>query len=262
MPYEDTADGAALCNRGEGSLVMSLFTNSVDVASRGRDDLRRLPRPGADRGPRLRQGIHRPRQPAARPDPRRPRPGRRRRGDGRHPRRPPLHAAHRAPGLAAHADRRSATAGSPARRRTPARRIPSDCASARWRSARACTPRARTITLEDIEHFAAVHRRHLLRPHGRGGRRGEPLLPRPRGARLPDPLLRGGPVRRPGAGAGAGQLRPGQPALPQACVAGRGDQGAAHRQVQVAAQRGVRRGALGRAGHQRGRRDGGAPTTC
>jgi oxepin-CoA hydrolase/3-oxo-5,6-dehydrosuberyl-CoA semialdehyde dehydrogenase len=33
MPYKDTADGAALCNRGEGSLVMSLFTNSVDVAS-------------------------------------------------------------------------------------------------------------------------------------------------------------------------------------------------------------------------------------
>jgi oxepin-CoA hydrolase / 3-oxo-5,6-dehydrosuberyl-CoA semialdehyde dehydrogenase len=33
MPYKDTADGAALCNRGEGSLVMSLFTNSPDVAS-------------------------------------------------------------------------------------------------------------------------------------------------------------------------------------------------------------------------------------
>ncbi len=28
-----------------------------------------------------------------------------------------------------------------------------------------------TITLEDIEHFAAFHRRHVLRPHGRGGGR-------------------------------------------------------------------------------------------
>jgi oxepin-CoA hydrolase/3-oxo-5,6-dehydrosuberyl-CoA semialdehyde dehydrogenase len=33
MPYRDVADAVALCNRGQGSLVMSLFTYDTDVAS-------------------------------------------------------------------------------------------------------------------------------------------------------------------------------------------------------------------------------------
>ncbi|MDE8347160.1 MAG: aldehyde dehydrogenase family protein, partial [Acidocella sp.] len=33
MPYADLADGVALCNRGAGSLVMSLFTHDPDVAA-------------------------------------------------------------------------------------------------------------------------------------------------------------------------------------------------------------------------------------
>ncbi|MGZ8364257.1 MAG: phenylacetic acid degradation bifunctional protein PaaZ, partial [Caulobacteraceae bacterium] len=33
MPYRDLDEGVALCNRGEGSLVMSLFTHSPEVAS-------------------------------------------------------------------------------------------------------------------------------------------------------------------------------------------------------------------------------------
>ena len=55
---------------------------------------------------------------------------------------------------------------------------------------------SRTVTLEDIEHFAAFHRRQFLRPHGRGGGEGEPDLRRPRRPRLSDPLLRRRPVRR------------------------------------------------------------------
>jgi oxepin-CoA hydrolase/3-oxo-5,6-dehydrosuberyl-CoA semialdehyde dehydrogenase len=32
MPYKDLAEGSALCNRGQGSLVMSVFTHKPDVA--------------------------------------------------------------------------------------------------------------------------------------------------------------------------------------------------------------------------------------
>ena len=34
----------------------------------------------------------------------------------------------------------------------------------------------RTITLEDVEHFASFHRRHFLCPHGRRGDQRTPLL--------------------------------------------------------------------------------------
>ena len=54
----------------------------------------------------------------------------------------------------------------------------------------------RTVTLEDIEHFARVHRRHVLRPHGRGGGPGQPVLRRQRRARLPRAVVRGRAVRR------------------------------------------------------------------
>ena len=67
-----------------------------------------------------------------------------------------------------------------------------------------------------------VHRRHVLRAHGRGGRRGEPAVRRPRRARLPGRVA--GPPGLfvdPDAGPGAGQLRRRQPALPDAGQAGR-----------------------------------------
>ena len=44
-----------------------------------------------------------------------------------------------------------------------------------------------------------VHRRHLLRAHRRGGRGDEPVLRRPRRARLPDPVVRRRAVRQAGA---------------------------------------------------------------
>ena len=59
-----------------------------------------------------------------------------------------------------------------------------------------------------------VHRRHVLRPHRRRGRRRQPALRRHRGARLPRGVPGRGAVRRPGPRSGAGQLRRRQPALP------------------------------------------------
>ena len=54
---------------------------------------------------------------------------------------------------------------------------------------------SRTVTLEDIETFAALHGRHVLRAHGRGGGSREPVLPRPRRARLPARLVGGRALR-------------------------------------------------------------------
>ncbi len=53
-----------------------------------------------------------------------------------------------------------------------------------------------------------VHRRHVLRPHRRGGGGGEPVLPRPRRPRVPHRLLRRGSLRPAGSRAGARELRP------------------------------------------------------
>ena len=75
---------------------------------------------------------------------------------------------------------------------------------------------SRVVTLEDIETFCTFHRRYLLRPYGRGGSQGEPVLPGPRRTWLPDPGIRGRPVRRSGPGAVAGQLWAGHVAVPAA----------------------------------------------
>ena len=99
------------------------------------------------------------------------------------------------------------------------------------------------------------HRRHLLRPHGRGGGQGEPVLRRPRRPRLPDRLLRRRPLRRPGPRPGARQLRRRQPALPDAGLSRRHPRRAADLQGdQPARRRRARRGALGLPGDQPGRR--------
>ena len=104
-----------------------------------------------------------------------------------------------------------------------------------------------------------VHRRHVLRPHRRGGGRGEPALRRHRGPRLPGRVAGRGAVRGPRPGAGPGELRRRQPAVPHPGQGRRHHLGDADRQADHAAhQRRVRRGPLGRGGHERrgrGRRD-------
>ena len=170
MPYDDArrGDRARQARRGQPRRARSSPTTT---ASRARwcSALGAVPRPHADRQPRLRQGIDRPRLAAA----------------GRW-----STAARAAPAAARswaasaacmHYMQRTALQGSPraARRRhrpldrrAPERRptasIRSASTSTSWRSATRVVTAARTVTLEDIEHFAALHRRHLLRPHGRG----------------------------------------------------------------------------------------------
>ena len=103
-----------------------------------------------------------------------------------------------------------------------------------------------------------VHRRHLLRAHGRGGGPGQPVLRRPGRPRLPHPLLRGRPVRPARSRSGAGQLRPGEPALPHPGLPGRRADGDADLQADHPARgRRARRGALGRGRDQPGRQIGG-----
>ena len=131
---------------------------------------RALARPDPGARPRRRRGVDRPRLAAADAGPRRPRPRRRRRGARRHPRRAAPHAAHRDPGLARHADRdhRPLDDRLAAHGRTTCTR------SARaWPSCGSATPSrpaARTVTLGRHRPLRGVHRRHLLRPHRRGGR--------------------------------------------------------------------------------------------
>ena len=134
------------------------------------------PHPGAR--PRRRQGVHRPRLAAARARPRRPGSRRRRRGARRHPRRAAPHAAHRRPGLARHADRvtgRWTTGATRARRRRPpVPQVPGRAADRRLdRLGRA------PVTLRRHRALRRVHRRHVLRAHGRGGGRGQPAVRRP-----------------------------------------------------------------------------------
>ena len=75
----------------------------------------------------------------------------------------------------------------------------------------------RTVTLADIDALRRVHRRHLLRPHGRGSRRGRTRSSTASSRTATWSLSLGRrPVRRPRPRPGAGQLRPGEPALPHA----------------------------------------------
>ena len=151
-----------------------------------------------------------------------PGPRRRRRGARRHPRRAAPHAAHRRPGLAGHAHRDRRPLGD---RRAGATTTACTRSASRWPScgsATRSTAGPRAVTLDGHRALRRVHRRHLLRAHGRGGGRGQPAVRRPGRARLPDRLVGGGPVRRPRPGPGAGQLRRRQPALPHPGQAGGG----------------------------------------
>jgi oxepin-CoA hydrolase/3-oxo-5,6-dehydrosuberyl-CoA semialdehyde dehydrogenase len=72
----------------------------------------------------------------------------------------------------------------------------------------------RTVTLDDIEHFAHFTGDTFYAHMDEEAGQGEPVLRRARGAWLSHRLFRRRPVRRSGAGSGAGQLRRRQPALP------------------------------------------------
>ena len=223
---------------------------------------RALARPPARARPRRRPGVHRPRLAAAGAGARRPGPGRRRRGDGRHARRLPPHAAHRHPGQPAHADRPSPAAGSRAR---PATSTTPTRSASRWPG---CASATRSSAGPAHGHprrhraLRRVHRRHVLRAHGRGSRREEPVLRRPRRPRLPGRVARGRAVRPSRLRPRAGQLRHRQPALPHAGLPGRRDDRDADLQADQPAGRRLRRGPLGRRAHQPGRRRRWPPTTC
>ncbi len=85
---------------------------------------------------------------------------------------------------------------------------------------------ASRITLEKADHaervlnvmadFGTDTARHQHQHDGPRGGQGEPVLRRPRGAWLPDRLLRGGPLPRSRARPGAGELRRRLLALPDA----------------------------------------------
>ena len=108
-----------------------------------------------------------------------------------------------------------------------------------------------------------VHRRHLLRPHRRGGRREEPAVRRDRRPRLPDRLAGRRAVRRPEPGPGARQLRRRQPAVPHPGQGRRLDRGDADRQADHPAhERRLRRGPVGRASSPTARATPSRRTTC
>ena len=101
-----------------------------------------------------------------------------------------------------------------------------------------------------------LHRRHLLRPHQPGSRRGQPLLPGHRGARLPPAQLGRRPVRGARAGPGPGQLRPGEPAVHHPRGRGRfHPRDPDGQEDHPARDRRVRRGGLGRRPDQPERRN-------
>ena len=154
MPYDTTEEAIELAKRGEGSLVGSIFTYDDGFAREmvmgtaayhGRLLLANRDCAKEFDGSRLA---------VAGPRPWRSRPRRRGRGDGRRTRRFALHAAHGLAGLADDADRCCRpldTGRGTARHRNPP--VPQASRGARARRCASLTGK-RTVTLEDIEHFA------------------------------------------------------------------------------------------------------------
>ena len=104
--------------------------------------------------------------------------------------------------------------------------------------------------------FRGIHRRYLLCAYERGGDEEPSVLPRPRRPWLPASVLRSRPFRRSGSRAGACQLRSRFLTVHQARAAGRDHQGPADGEIEIAAQRAIRRGALGCGDHDGQGRDG------
>ncbi len=105
----------------------------------------------------------------------------------------------------------------------------------------------RTVTDEDVAHFADFTGGTFYAHTGPRGGGGQPAVRRHRRPRLPGAVPRGGALRRPGPGAGAGQHWSGPAALHQAGQARRQHPGGADLREQDAAQPAAGRGALGRA---------------
>ena len=153
LAYETLDDAINLVAKGEGSLVASVYTHDDGLRRTPDPWPRAVPRPAAGPRPRLRQGVDGPRLALAGAGPWRSRPRRRRRRTRRPARRVPLHAADRAAGIArapGGADpaldqgrARARGRGTPVRRHFEALEIGDTVESA-----------SRTITLDDIEHFA------------------------------------------------------------------------------------------------------------
>ena len=98
------------------------------------------------------------------------------------------------------------------RRRPPVPEVPGRAADRRLRRRRAAHGHARRTSTTSPSSPAT---RSTPTPT-RGGGRGQPAVRRDRRARLPGRLVRGRPVRLARARPGAGQLRPGEPAVPDA----------------------------------------------
>jgi len=191
--YRDTEEVIRLAARGLGSLAGSVVTADPDFA---RDVVLGLaPWHGRllvlDREGRR---VDRARLTAADAGPWRSRTSGRRGGDGRHPRRAAPHAAHGGAGQPAGAVRRHGPLGArraaERRRRSPVPQVSRRTSDRRHRG-RGPAPG------DPGRHRALrrVHRRHLLRSHGRRSRAGQPVLRRAGRARLSHRLLRRRPVR-------------------------------------------------------------------
>ena len=195
-PVTEVIDLAA---RGRGSLAGSIVTADIAFARNVVLGLAPWHRPAPRPGPRGRSRVHRARITTARAGARRPGTGRRRRGDGRHPRRAAPHAAHGGTGQPAGTVRRHPPLDpgyrTEHRRRPSVPQVARRAADRRHRGGRA--PAGHTGGHRALRR---VHRRHLLRAHGRGGGPGQPVLRRPGRPRLPHPLLRGRPFVQPDPG--------------------------------------------------------------
>ena len=121
---------------------------------------------------------------------------------------------------------------------------------------------SRTVTLEDIEHFADFTGDTFYAHMDEEAAQGQSVLRRTRCARLSHRFLCRRSLRRSGPGPGPGQLRRRQSALPDAGQSGRHAAGPAHLQGnQSACRRRVWRGALGLPRDQPERRDRRRSTT-
>ena len=153
MPYDGLDEAIALAHRGGGSLVASVFTNDASVAREAALGLAHA-RPPADRQSRQRQELDRARFADARPRPRRPGARGRRRGARRPAQRQAFHAAHGGAGRAAAlVGRHRAMDRRRAGQRRAAASVPKIARRAEDR--RPLVTAERTVTLDDIEHFAA-----------------------------------------------------------------------------------------------------------
>ncbi|MDQ0893652.1 oxepin-CoA hydrolase/3-oxo-5,6-dehydrosuberyl-CoA semialdehyde dehydrogenase [Agromyces ramosus] len=252
--YGSLDEAVALVARGGGSLVTSVATHdpAVAVALAGgiaayngrvlfldRDDARSSTGHGSPLPNLVHGGPGR---------------GRRRRGARRHPRGAAPHAAHRGAGFARDAH---GAHGRVARGRGLAARRGASVPQVARRASHRRPDRLGVAHGDPGRHrdVRGVHGRHVLRPHGRGSGIRESVLPGPRRAWLSARVVGRRTLRRCRARAGARELRPREPQVRDAGVAGRLDPRGAHREADHAARdRRVRRGALGRGAAQPERR--------